>query len=269
MPINLTMGVPTMLIGMLEALERSPRDVSSLRAAMSGGAMVPPELVRRFQDRFGCKLEIIYGQTETSPVVTQTRLDDSFADQTETIGQALPCTELSIRSLETNMVARVGEIGEICTRGYCNMIEYNDNPEATAKAIDGEAWLHTGDLGTMDIRGYLRVTGRVKDMIIRGGENLFPAEIENVLLEHPAVAEVAVVGVPDERWGEIAVCFLRITGAAPSRDELIAHCRRELAAPKTPAHWIQVNGFPLTASGKIQKFVLREKYLAGEFSRRM
>jgi fatty-acyl-CoA synthase len=122
----------------------------------------------------------------------------------------------------------------------------------------------------MDSRGYLRVTGRVKDMIIRGGENLFPAEIENVLLEHPAVAEVAVVGVPDEKWGEIAVCFLRIAeGTAPSRDELIAHCRRELAAPKTPAHWVPVSSFPLTASGKIQKFVLREKYLAGEFSRRM
>lgn len=268
--VNLTMGVPTMLIGMLEALDRTPRDVSSLRAAMSGGAMVPPELVRRFQDRFGCKLEIIYGQTETSPVVTQTRLDDSFADQTETIGQALPCTELSIRSLQANTVMRVGEIGEICTRGYCNMIEYNDNPEATAKTIDGDGWLHTGDLGTMDSRGYMRVTGRVKDMIIRGGENLFPAEIENVLLEHPAVAEVAIVGVPDERWGEIAICFLRIAeGAAPSREELIAHCRRELAAPKTPAHWIEVSGFPMTASGKIQKFVLREKYLAGEFNKRI
>jgi fatty-acyl-CoA synthase len=259
-----------MLIGMLEALERTPRDVSSLRAAMSGGAMVPPELVRRFQDRFGCKLEIIYGQTETSPVVTQTRFDDSFTDQTETIGQPLPCTELSIRSHETNIVMPVGQIGEICTRGYCNMIEYNDNPEATAKTIDSHGWLHTGDLGTMDSRGYLRVTGRVKDMIIRGGENLFPAEIENVLLEHPAVAEVAVVGVPDEKWGEIAVCFLRIAkGTAPSRDELIAHCRRELAAPKTPAQWVPVSSFPLTASGKIQKFVLREKYLAGEFSQRM
>jgi fatty-acyl-CoA synthase len=268
--VTLTMGVPTMLIGMLEALDRTPRDVSSLRAAISGGAMVPPELVRRFQDRFGCKLEIVYGQTETSPVVTQTRFDDSFSDQTETIGQPLPCTALSIRSLETNLAMPVDEIGEICTRGYCNMIEYNDNPEATAKAIDNGGWLHTGDLGTMDSRGYLRVTGRVKDMIIRGGENLFPAEIENVLLEHPAIAEVAVVGVPDEKWGEIAVCFLRVAeGAAPSRGELIAHCRRELAAPKTPTHWIRVIGFPMTASGKIQKFALREKYLAGEFTERM
>lgn len=268
--VTLAMGVPTMLIGMLEALDRAPRDVSSLRAVISGGATVPPELVRRFHDRFGCKFEIVYGQTETSPVVTQTRFDDSFADQTETIGQPLPCTELSIRNLESNAVMPTGDVGEICTRGYCNMIEYNDNAEATAKTIDAEGWLHTGDLGTMDSRGYLRVTGRVKDMIIRGGENLFPAEIENALLEHHAVAEVAVVGVPDAKWGEIAVCFLRMAeGAAPTRDELIAHCRRQLAAPKTPAQWIAVSSFPLTASGKIQKFVLREKYLAGEFSRRM
>jgi fatty-acyl-CoA synthase len=268
--VNLMMGVPTMLIGMLEALEREPRDVSSMRAAMSGGAMVPPELVRRFQDRYGCKLEIIYGQTETSPVVTQIRLSDSFADQTETIGQPLPCTEMSVRSIDANEVVPVGVVGEICTRGYCNMIGYNDNPEATAKTIDSQGWLHTGDLGTMDSRGYLKVTGRVKDMIIRGGENLFPAEIENVLLEHPAVAEVAVVGVPDERWGEIAVCFFRVAGdTTPTRDELIAHVRRDLAAPKTPVHWIAVSSFPMTASGKIQKFVLRDRFIAGEFPGRL
>ncbi len=268
--INLMMGVPTMLIGMLEALDRDPRDVSTMRAAMSGCAMVPPELVRRFQDRYGCKLQIIYGQTETSPVVTQIRLSDSFADQTETIGQPLPCTEMSIRAIDSNQVVPIGQVGEICTRGYCNMIGYNDNPEATAKTIDAQGWLHTGDLGTMDSRGFLKVTGRVKDMIIRGGENLFPAEIENVLLEHPAVAEVAVVGVPDEKWGEIAVCFFRASeGAKPTRDELIAHVRRDLAAPKTPSQWIPVSGFPLTASGKIQKFVLRDKYVAGEFPDRL
>jgi fatty-acyl-CoA synthase len=268
--VNLMMGVPTMLIGMLEALEHQPHDVSTMRAAMSGGAMVPPELVRRFQDRYGCKLEIIYGQTETSPVVTQIRLSDSFADQTETIGQPLPCTEMSIRAIDSNQVVPVGQVGEICTRGYCNMIGYNDNPEATAKTIDAQGWLHTGDLGTMDSRGFFKVTGRVKDMIIRGGENLFPAEIENVLLEHPAVAEVAVVGVPDEKWGEIAICFFRASeGAKPTRDELIAHVRRDLAAPKTPSQWIPVSGFPLTASGKIQKFVLRDKYVAGEFPDRL
>ncbi len=268
--VDAVMGVPTMLIGMLEALEREPRDVSSLRTALSGGAMVSPELIRRFEAAFGCRLCIVYGQTETSPVVTQTRSSDGFADRTETIGQPLPQTEISIRDVTSNAVAPLGVVGEICARGYCNMIGYNDNPEATAKTIDGEGWLHTGDLGTMDARGYLRVTGRVKDMIIRGGENLFPAEIENVLLEHPAIAEVAVVGVPDEKWGEIAVCFFRAaTASLPSREELVAHCRRELAAPKTPAHFIAVDSFPQTGSGKIQKFVLRERYQAGDFPNRL
>ncbi|MBV9330296.1 MAG: AMP-binding protein [Alphaproteobacteria bacterium] len=268
--VDAIMGVPTMLIGMCEAQAHRPRDVSSLRVAMSGGAMVPPELVRRFTEQFGARLSIIYGQTETSPVVTQTRLDDSFADQTGTIGQPLPATGLSIRSLVDNKVLPVGSVGEICTSGYCNMIAYNDDPAATAKTIDAEGWLHTGDLGIMDARGFLKVTGRVKDMIIRGGENLFPAEIENVLLEHPAVAEAAVVGVPDDKWGEIAICFVRCAeGTRPSRAELIAHCRRDLAAPKTPAEWIEVSGFPMTASGKIQKFVLREKFLAGEYRERL
>jgi long-chain acyl-CoA synthetase len=268
--VGAIMGVPTMLIGMLEALEREPRDVSSLSAAMSGGAMVPPELLRRFEERFDCRLSIIYGQTETSPVITQTRLGDLPSDKSETVGQPLPQTEISIRSIETNEVAAINEIGEICSRGYCNMISYNDNPEATTRTIDADGWLHTGDLGSMDGRGFVRVTGRLKDMIIRGGENLFPAEIENVLLEHPAVAEVAVVGVPDERWGEIAVCFLRpAEGALPSRDSLVAHCRKELAAPKTPAHFIAVETFPLTASGKIQKFVLREQFVAGAYPARL
>lgn len=268
--VDVLMGVPTMLIGMLEALEREKRDVSSLRSAISGGAMVPPELIRRFEAAYGCRLGIVYGQTETSPVVTQTQLTDSFEDQTETIGQALPQTELSIRDPQTNAVMPLGAVGEICARGYCNMIAYNDNPDATAKTIDKDGWLHTGDLGTMDSRGYFKVTGRVKDMIIRGGENLFPAEIENVLLEHPAVAEVAVVGVPDEKWGEIVIAFFRAApGPHPSREELVAHCRREMAAPKTPAHFIVVDGFPQTASGKIQKFVLRERYVAGAFPQRL
>ncbi len=268
--VTVLMGVPTMLIGMLEALEREPRDVSSLRIAISGGAMVPPELIKRFEAAYGGKFGIVYGQTETSPVLTETRPDDAFLDKTETIGQALPQTEISIRDPGTNAILPIGQIGEICARGYCNMIGYNDNPEATAKTIDKDGWLHTGDLGTMDARGYLKVTGRVKDMIIRGGENLFPAEIENVLLAHPAVAEVAVVGVADTKWGEIVVAFMRVApGPLPTREELVAHCRREMAAPKTPAHFVVVDSFPQTGSGKIQKFVLREKFEAGSFLHRL
>ncbi|HXC56536.1 MAG TPA: AMP-binding protein [Rhizomicrobium sp.] len=263
-------GVPTMLLGMLEALARNPRDVSSIRSVFSGGAMVPPELVRRVNAKFGCNLSICYGQTECSAVLTQTGSGDALQDQFETAGQPLPKTEVSIRDPATGAVVAVGAVGEICSRSYGTMIAYNDNPKATAEAVDGEGWLHTGDLGTMDARGYLRITGRVKEMIIRGGENLFPAEIENQMLEHPAIAEIAVVGVPDDTWGEIAVCFFRaVPGALPSRAELVAHCRRDLAAQKTPAHWIPVDAFPLTGSGKIQKFVLREKFIAGEFPDRL
>ncbi len=263
-------GVPTMLVAMLEAQKRQPRDLSALRAMMSGGAMVPPEIARRVIDAFCADFQIVFGQTEASPLLTHIRSEDVVADRLETVGRPSPQTEISIRDATTNEVVPTGAQGEICARGYGVMLGYNDNPEATAKTIDAQGWLHTGDLGTMDARGYVRITGRVKDMIIRGGENLFPAEIENVLLQHPAIAEVAVVGVPDHHWGEIAVCFFRpASGAPPPREELVAHVRRHLAAPKTPAQWIVVDGFPLTGSGKIQKFVLRERFIAGEFSGRV
>jgi fatty-acyl-CoA synthase len=263
---GLVMGVPTMLVGLLEAQAARPRKLDSVRMTVSGGAMVPPELVRRVREAFGCGFETVYGQTESSPVVTQTAADDSLQDLCETVGRALPQTEISIRDPASNALVPVGQVGEICARGYCVMLGYNDNPEATGKAIDAEGWLHTGDLGTMDARGYLRVTGRVKEMIIRGGENLFPAEIENILLEHADVAEVAVVGVPDERWGEVVACFVRLTpGAALDQAALRTHCRANLAPQKTPAHWIAMTEWPLTGSGKIQKFVLRDRFVAGEF----
>ncbi len=259
-------GVPTMLIGMLEAFDAMPVNTASVRMAGSGGSMVPPELVRRVRSVYRCAFMTVYGQTETSPVITQTRSTDSETDLCETVGQALPCTEVSIRSTGTNDVVPLGTVGEICTRGYLLMREYNDNPKATAETVDADGWLHTGDLGTMDARGYVKVTGRVKEMIIRGGENLFPAEIENVLMEHPDIAEVAVVGVPDPKWGEIAVCFYRsVSGQPLAPSDLIAHCRRRLAPQKTPAHWIALTAFPLTGSGKIQKFVLREQYEEGAF----
>ncbi len=261
------LGVPTMLVGLLEAQGVRARDVASVRTAMSGGSMVPPELVRRVCQVFGCGFTTVYGQTESSPVVTQTASSDSFEDQCETVGKPLPQTEISIRDPQTNAVVPVSQVGEICARGYCVMLGYNDNPKATADAIDADGWLHTGDLGTMDARGYVRVTGRVKEMIIRGGENLFPAEIENVLLEHPDVAEVAVVGVPDERWGEVVACFVRLApGAKLDPMALRAHCRALIAPQKTPAHWIAVDEWPLTGSGKIQKFVLRERFVAGHYA---
>jgi fatty-acyl-CoA synthase len=175
--------------------------------------------------------------------------------------------EVSIRDVATNAVAPVGAQGEICARGYLIMDGYNDNPEATAKAIDREGWLHTGDLGRMDERGFLKITGRVKEMIIRGGENLFPAEIENALLEHEAILEIAVVGVPDDKWGEQVACFMRAKGEArPSPTELKTFIRARLAAQKTPAYWIWVDAWPLTGSGKIQKFKLAEAFVRGDFN---
>jgi len=154
-------------------------------------------------------------------------------------------------------------VGELCVRGYCVMTGYYDMPEQTAASIDADGWYQTGDLASMDDRGFLRIEGRLKDMIIRGGENIYPREIEDLLFEHPKVAEVAVVGVPDERWGEAVAAFVRGTpGDPPTADELFAHCREHLAPHKTPRHWEFLDAFPLTASGKIQKFVLREQFAA-------
>ena len=266
--VSYLLGVPTMLVALLEAQAARPRDVSSVRMAASGGAMVPPELVRRVREDFGCDFHIVYGQTEASCLLTIASCHDGAPDgEIETVGRPIAQTEVSIRDPRTGAVLPIGAVGEICARSFGRLLEYNDNPAATAAALDADGWLHTGDLGTMDARGRVRVTGRVKEMIIRGGENLFPAEIENILLEHPDVAEAAVVGVPDDRWGEIVVAFLRrAPSAALNKPALVAHCRAHLAAFKTPAHWVEVDGWPLTGSGKIQKFVLRERFVAGEWT---
>jgi len=266
--VSFLLGVPTMLVALLEAQAARARDVSSVRIAASGGAMVPPELVRRVREVFGCDFHIVYGQTEASCLLTIASCRDGAPDdEIETVGQPIAQTDLSIRDPRTGAVLPIGAVGEICGRSYGRMLEYNDNPAATAAALDADGWLHTGDLGTMDARGRVRVTGRVKEMIIRGGENLFPAEIENILLEHPGVAEAAVVGVPDDRWGEIVVAFLRRAPSATlNKAALVAHCRAHLAPFKTPAHWAEVHDWPLTGSGKIQKFVLRERFVSGEWA---
>lgn len=264
--VSLCLGVPTMLVAMLEAMEQQKIDVSAFRLAVSGGSMVAPDLVRSVKDAFGCEFQTVYGQTETSPLITQHYLGETLDDICNTIGQPVSQTEISIRDTNNDDIVRVGETGEICVRGYCTMLEYNDNPDATAATIGADGWLHTGDLGTMDARGYLKITGRVKEMIIRGGENLFPAEIENTLLDHPDVAEVAVVGLPDPKWGEIVAAFVRPeAGRAINVETLRSHCRQHMSPQKTPAVWRQVSDFPLTGSGKIQKFALRDRFEAGEF----
>jgi fatty-acyl-CoA synthase len=260
------LGVPTMLAALIEEVRQSGRDVSSIQRLMSGGAMVAPQLCRDALAIFGAPIQIVYGQTESSPVLTQAWVEDSMEDLTETIGQPVPHTEVSIRDPKANKVMPIGAQGEICARAYSVMLGYNNNPEASAAAIDVDGWLHTGDLGRMDARGYVKITGRVKEMIIRGGENLFPAEIENAMLEHEAINEVAVVGIADEKWGEVIACFIRGRSADTfSASELKAFVRERLAPQKTPSYWICVDDWPLTGSGKIQKFKLKEAFEAGQY----
>ena len=262
---TLILGVPTMIVALVEAQERDPVDARTLELVTCGGAMVAPELVRRVMRAYGCQISTVYGQTEYCPLITQHHNHDSIDDICNTIGQPVPQTAVSIRDLDDNTVVPLDTVGEICARGPCTMLEYNDSPQATDEAVDREGWLHTGDLGTMDERGYVTITGRVKDMIIRGGENHFPAEIENVLLEHESVAEVSVVGIPDDRWGEVIAAFIRpATEGGLNRNDLHRHCRRHLAPQKTPAIWCEVAGFPQTGSGKIRKFRLRDDYVAGK-----
>ncbi|HEU4495406.1 MAG TPA: AMP-binding protein [Rubrobacteraceae bacterium] len=259
--VDSLMGVPTMLIGLLGYPLFPETNLSRVERVLSGGATVPPDLVRRVEEKFGAPVSIVFAQTETSPVITQTSPEDAPEDRAETLGRPLPQTEVRIVDPESGETVPPGHIGEICTRGYHVMAGYFDDPEATAAAIDRDGWLRTGDLGSMDGRGYCRIEGRLKDVIIRGGENVYPREIEQVLFAREDVADVAVVGVHDETWGEQIAAFVRPTaGHTPSEEELFAYCRERLAPHKTPRHWVFVEEFPLTASGKVQKFVLRERF---------
>jgi len=260
-------AVPTMLLAMMEHPDFARRDLSSLRVVGSGGSTVPAELVRRIQHTLGVQFSIVFGQTECSAVATQTRLDDAPDDKAETIGQPLPNVEVKVIDTLNGETVPTGTRGELCIRGFCVMHGYYDMPDATDAAIDADGWLHTGDLGTMDDRGNLRIEGRLKDMIIRGGENIYPREIEAVLYEHPAVADVAVVGIPDDRWGEQVAAFVRLADdvhTTPS--DLSVYARKRLAAYKTPRTWVFVETFPLTGSGKVQKFVLREQFVNGDLT---
>jgi fatty-acyl-CoA synthase len=258
-------GVPTMLIAMMEHPDLARRDLSSLRSMASGGAPVPAELVRRIEATLDVQFAIVFGQTECMAVATMTHLDDTPEDKAETVGSALAQIEVKVIDPVSRDVVPPGTLGELCIRGFSVMTGYYDMAEATASAIDVDGWLHTGDLGTMDERGYCKIQGRLKDMIIRGGENIYPREIEAVLYEHPAVYDVAVVGVPDERWGEQVAAFVRLAeGVGATPEELSAHVRGRLAAYKAPRSWVFVDAFPLTGSGKVQKFVLRERYVNGE-----
>ena len=256
-------GVPTMLIAMMEQPDFSKRDLSSLECVCSGGSTVPADLVRRIESSLGVQFSIIYGQTEASPGITLMKPDDSADDKATTLGSAMPQTELKVIDPETGETVPFGVSGELCARGYFIMDSYFEMPDKTGETIDAEGWLHTGDLVSMDERGYTTITGRLKDMIIRGGENIYPREIEELLFEHPGVAEVAVVGLPDDKFGEVVAAFLRDADPSdPAADgELHTYCREHLSPQKTPKHWFRVPEFPLTPSGKIQKYVLVDEWV--------
>jgi fatty-acyl-CoA synthase len=257
--------VPTMLVSMLEHPNFASTDLSSLQHLSSGASTVPAPLVAMFQQRVGAAFTILFGQTECSPMATMTNPADSIIDKAETIGRAMPNTEVKIIDPVTRATVPIGTVGEFCTRGYHVMCGYFEDPVATAAAVDADGWLHTGDLCSMDDRGYCRIEGRLKDMIIRGGENIYPREVEELLFAHPNVGEVAVIGLPDEKWGEEVAAFIRpIAGERVDKAELFAYVREHLAAYKTPRHWFELDAFPMTGSGKIQKYKLREMSANGD-----
>ncbi|MFJ1707266.1 AMP-binding protein [Kitasatospora sp. NPDC088346] len=254
-------GVPTMFIAELGLPDFADHDLSSLRTGLMGGSPCPVEVMKRVRDDLGmAEVAIAYGMTETSPVSTLTRRDDDLAHRTGTVGRVLPHVEVKVADPADGRTVPRGTVGELCTRGYSVMLGYWEEPERTAEAVDPDGWMHTGDLAVMHPDGYLSVVGRIKDMIIRGGENVYPREVEEFLHTHPAVADAQVVGVPDERYGEEVFAFvvLRDPATGPGPEELTAYCRAGIARFKAPRHVRVVDSFPMTVSGKVRKGDLRE-----------
>jgi len=254
-------AVPTMVIRILEHPDRGRRNLASLRTLMSGGSPLPESLVRRAREELECRFTITFGQTELNGVVCQTSPDDTVERQTSTIGRPSPRMEVKIADPASGAVLPLDQPGEIWARGYQVMHGYFNLPEGLDGSITEDGWLKTGDVASMDASGYLRIRGRLKDCIIRGGENIYPREIEDVLAEHAAVKEVSVVGVPDSQWGEVVAAVIRLNPdvARPDAQELFFYCRSRLAGYKAPVQWFFIEQMPTTTSGKIQKFALREK----------
>jgi fatty-acyl-CoA synthase len=252
-------GVPTMFIAELDHPRFSEFDMSSLRTGIMAGSPCPMEVMRRVESEMGIEeITIAFGMTETSPVSTMVRRDDTLEQRCETVGRAMPHTEIKIVDPASGMTVARGESGEFRTRGYPVMSGYWEDPEQTGEAIDSAGWMHTGDLATMDEDGYVRIVGRIKDMIIRGGENVYPREIEEFLYGHPAVADVQVVGVPDERYGEeIMAWVIAREDATVDEDELREYCRGKIAHYKIPRYVASCSEFPMTVTGKIKKHELR------------
>ncbi|SFS75153.1 AMP-binding protein [Saccharopolyspora flava] len=255
-------GVPTMFIAELDHPEFESFDLSSLRTGIMAGSPCPVEVMKQVIDRMGMsEVAICYGMTETSPVSTQTRADDSLERRVSTVGRVGPHLEVKIVDPTTGLTVPRGEPGELCTRGYSVMLGYWEQPEKTAEVIDSARWMHTGDLAVMDSDGYVSITGRIKDMVIRGGENVYPREIEEFLYTHPDVLDAQVIGVPDDRYGEELMAWVRLREGAPelTAEALREFCTGKLAHYKIPRYVHVVDDFPMTVTGKVRKVEMRER----------
>jgi len=254
-------GVPTMFIAEFEHPDFPRRDLSSLRTGIMAGSPCPIELMKRVTREMGAReLIIAYGQTEASPLITATRTDDPLELRVGSVGRPIPGVEVKLVDPATRADLGDNQPGELCTRGHNVMLGYYNLPDKTAEAIDTDGWLHTGDLALRMPNGYYRITGRLRDVIIRGGENIYPREVEERLYAHPAVEDVQVVGVPDRKFGEEVLAWVKLRrGQSATADELREFCRASLAHFKTPHYWKFVDGFPTTATGKIQKYRIREQ----------
>jgi fatty-acyl-CoA synthase len=253
-------GVPTMFIAELGLTDFASYDLTSLRTGIMAGSPCPVEVMKRVVDEMHMsEVAISYGMTETSPVSTMTRIDDDLARRTGTVGRVMPHLEVKVVDPVTGRTSARGEPGELCTRGYSVMLGYWEQPDKTAEAIDATRWMHTGDLATMDDDGYLSIVGRIKDMVIRGGENVYPREIEEFLYTHPDIADVQVIGVPDPKYGEELMAWIVMRpGAEPLTAEGVrTFCAGRLAHYKVPRYVHVVDGFPMTVTGKIRKMDMR------------
>ena len=253
-------GVPTMFISELYTLDRHPYDLSSLRTGVMAGALCPPEIMKRVKEQMNMhEITICYGMTETSPVSTQTRIGVPFEKQIHSVGTIQDHIEIKIINPETRAIVPRGESGELCTRGYSVMLKYWNSPQATAQVIDEQRWMHSGDLAMMDEDGYIHISGRIKDLIIRGGENISPKEIEDFLYTYEGVMDAQVIGVPSKKFGEEVMAWIKPNeGVTLTEEELRNFCKDRIAHYKVPRYWKFVNEFPMTISGKIRKVEMRE-----------
>jgi fatty-acyl-CoA synthase len=253
-------GVPTMFIAELDHPRFGDYDFSSLRTGIMAGSPCPVEVMKKVQTVMHIpEMTIAYGMTETSPVSTQCTTDDPLERRVSTVGRVHPHVEIKIVDPPTGEVVARGTPGELCSRGYMVMRGYWNNEEASRQAIDAARWMHTGDLATIDADGYVNIVGRIKDMIIRGGENIYPREVEEFLYAHPDIADVQVIGVPSEKYGEEVMAWVKVReGSSLTGDDLVAWCKGKIATYKIPHHWKFVDAFPMTVTGKVQKFKMRE-----------